>query len=117
MNIFIKLFLGLVLAMPMYAQTGEIVGTITEADSGETLISSYIYVENTEMIETSDYDGKYTIELLPGIYSLKFTYIGFADKWVAEVEVKAGQETLLDVAMSEGSLKLDEVEITAKIIE
>lgn len=117
MKISIKILLFLLLAIPMFSQTGKVIGTITDGSSGETLISSYIYVENSDKVEASDFDGKYTIELAPGIYSLKFTYIGFADKMVNEVEVKDGELTYLDVAMSEGSLELDEVVVTAKIID
>jgi outer membrane receptor protein involved in Fe transport len=114
---FIKMMIALCLALPLYSQTGKIAGTITDQDSGETLISSYVFVEGTEQVEASDFDGKYSIELTPGIYSLKFTYIGFADKTVSEIEVKAGEVTYLDVAMSEGSQQLDEVVVTAKIID
>ncbi len=107
----------LAITSPLMAQTGKVAGTITDATSGETLISSYIYVENSDKVEASDFDGKYSIELPTGIYTLKFTYIGFADKSVTEVEVKDGEVTYLDVAMSEGSLELETVVVTAKIID
>jgi len=108
---------ALLIAIPLFSQTGKVAGTLTDEGSGETLISAYIYVEGTETVEASDFDGKYTVELAPGVYSLKFTYIGFADKTVTEIEVKDGEVTYLDIAMNEGSLELDEVVVTAKIID
>ncbi|WP_235298994.1 TonB-dependent receptor [Portibacter marinus] len=113
----IQFILALLLTIPVMGQKGKVAGTLTDKNSGETLISAYIYVEGTDIVEASDFDGKYSIELDPGTYTLKYTYIGFGDKLVNEVVVKDGEVTYLDVAMDEGSEQLDEVVVTARIID
>jgi len=75
-QIFTLLFLTMI-SMVAVAQQGSISGVITDQEIGETLISAYVFVEGTEVAEATDFDGKYTIKIAPGTYTLKVTYIGF----------------------------------------
>lgn len=105
-----------ILSISAFAQQGTISGVITDEAIGETLISAYVYVEGTDKVEATDFDGKYTIKIAPGIYTLKVTYIGFVDKLIQEVEVKDGEVTYLDIPMSTNSQQIEEVVVTAKAI-
>lgn len=117
MKHFLSLLVALALCLAASAQKGVVSGTISDQETGETLISAYIYVQNSDVIETTDFDGKYSVDLAPGTYDFRFTYIGFQDKIVTEIEVKKGEVTYLDVSMSLGSQELDEVVVTAKTLE
>ena len=101
----------------MLSAQGTITGTIIDEDLGETLISAYVYVEGTEIVTSTDFDGKYVIDVDAGTYSLRVTYIGFEDKVITDVIVKDGETTFLDVAMSSESLEIEEVVVTASAIE
>lgn len=99
-----------------FAQS-SISGTITDADLGEGLISAYIFVEGTDMAFVTDFDGKYSIKIEPGTYTLSVKYVGYADKIVKDVIVKENEVTFLDILMSSGSKEMEEVIVTAKFIE
>ena len=114
-QIFTLLFLTMI-SMVAVAQQGSISGVITDQEIGETLISAYVFVEGTELAEATDFDGKYTIKIAPGTYTLKVTYIGFDDKFIEGVEVKDGEVTYIDVPMSAGSQMIEQVVVSAKAI-
>ena len=96
---------------------GTISGTIVDESIGETLISAYVYVEGTDIVTTTDFDGKYVIDLDAGTYSLRVTYIGFEDKVITDVVVTDGEITYLDISMSTEALEIEEVVVTATAIE
>ena len=109
------LFLA-ILSCSISAQQGSISGVVTDEEIGETLISAYVYIEGTDIAEATDFDGKYTVKVAPGTYTLRVTYIGFDDKLIEGVEVKDGAVTYIDVPMSSGSQMLDQVVVSAKAI-
>ncbi len=92
-------------------------GLVIDEDLGEGLISAYVFVENTDKASATDFDGKYSIEIEPGTYTLKVTYVGYADKIIKDVVVKENETTYLDINMSSGSKEIEEVVVTAKVIE
>ncbi len=119
MQTFQKLLLTLLIAIctiPLMAQ-GTISGTIIDEEIGETLIGAYVYLEGTDQVAVTDFDGKYQLEAAAGIYTVKVTYIGFADKLITDVEVVDKETKFLDVPMSSGAVEIEEVVVTAKIIE
>lgn len=95
---------------------GTIRGTIYDDAIGETVPFATVFVQETSGGTTSDLDGAYDLSLDAGLYTLKFSFIGYADFNVSEVEVKDGEVTLLDVRMKEESEVLDEIVVTAKTI-
>jgi TonB-linked SusC/RagA family outer membrane protein len=55
-------------------------------------------------------DGTYTFNLTPGKHTLEFRLMGFADV-NREVDVKAGENTVLDITMKSADQELDELVI------
>lgn len=96
---------------------GVITGVVSDSDLGETLISAYVFVEGTDKVVATDFDGKYSVSVLAGVYSLKITYIGFSDKVITDVEVKDNETTYIDIIMSTDTEVMEEVVISAKAIE
>ncbi|MDX1476967.1 MAG: TonB-dependent receptor [Saprospiraceae bacterium] len=99
------------------AGQGTIVGTITDQSSGEVLISAYVLAIDRQEIVTSDFDGKYALSLPEGVYALRVTYIGFADKIITDIQVTDGRVTYLDLALQPDSEELEEVVISARALE
>ncbi len=114
-----KKFLMLFFFLPalINAQTGTISGTVLDEATGETMIALPVIVVGTDVVRTTDFDGKYAIQIAPGTYTLKFTYLGYQDKTVTDVIVKANEVTFVDVSMPVASAGLEEVVVTAKSIE
>lgn len=95
-----------------FAQTGKISGLIIDKTTQETLIGVNISVDGSTLGATTDIDGKYEItDLAPGIYKLIFTYIGYADKNVENVEVKANETATLNVSLDLATNELAEVQV------
>ncbi|MCF8367848.1 MAG: TonB-dependent receptor [Bacteroidales bacterium] len=85
--------------LAIYAQSGEVSGTVTDASSGQTLPGVTIMIKGTMMGTTTDIDGKYVLKVDPGAV-LVFSYIGFETQ---EVTVQPGSTTniVLEVAAAE----------------
>lgn len=84
------------------AQT-KVQGKVTDTD-GESLIGVNILVQGTATGTVTDLDGDYTIDVPSSDAILIFTYTGFETQ-----EIKVGTQSIINVALEEGSQLLDEV--------
>ena len=116
MNKLLHIFLALLCYSTINGQT--ISGTILDEITGQGLIGANIIIENTSIGASTDFNGKYQVNVDPGSYTLVATYLGYADKSISEVLVKEGEITYLDLTLSDASVELDlNVTVTAKAIE
>lgn len=100
--------------LPSFAQdgTGKVSGKLTDKKTGELLIGVTVMVQNTAKGAVTDVEGRYLLQLAPGTYTLDYKYMGYQTKSIADVVVKAGQVTNLDIALDEPKSKeLQEVVI------
>lgn len=105
------LFLGFSSAFAQ-GNSGKVAGKITDKKTGEILIGVTVLVQNTGKGAVTDVEGRFLLQLDPGTYTLDFKYMGYSTKSVADVVVKAGQVTNLDMALDEPKSKdLQEVVI------
>ncbi|RIH64623.1 TonB-dependent receptor [Mariniphaga sediminis] len=99
------------------AQNGKIRGTIVDDKTGETLVGVAVLVKGTTTGTASDLDGQFTLDVAEGSYDLQISYISFQTLTVGDVQVKAGEITLLDnLRMKESTLELGEVVVSAEVI-
>ncbi|WP_299147672.1 TonB-dependent receptor [uncultured Dokdonia sp.] len=110
MKTLIYSFFLLVTAISLQAQTGTIAGTVNDGQLNDILPFANILVQGTTKGTTSDFDGKYTLDVEPGTYVIEFSFVGYTAQQISEVVVKEGSTTVLDVTLSGASL--DEVVIT-----
>jgi TonB-dependent receptor len=66
---------------------------------------------------TTDLDGQYSYELPPGIYTMEYSYIGYANTKVTDVKIVAGEVTIMDIKLSEDAQLLEEVVVTGEQIK
>jgi TonB-dependent starch-binding outer membrane protein SusC len=79
-------------------------GTVTDAESGESLVGANVLVKGFEGIGTStDFDGNYSIEVPQGATALIFSFIGYTEK-----EVELSVSNILNVGLQSGT-QLDEL--------
>lgn len=103
------------LAFPLFAQTGVVRGRIIDAKNREPLIGAAVVVAGTSAGAVADIDGYFRIEgLRPGVYSLSASYVSYQTRVREGVEVSAGQETYLDMALEEAGLQLQNVTVVAQ---
>ena len=107
-------FLGLFLASFLFAQTGEIRGVVTDRLTNEPIMFATVALAGTTIGTTTDLDGKYVLgELSPGLYTVEISYIGYETQSLFEVQVSSGRPSILDVAMTTQSTRLEEVVVKA----
>jgi outer membrane receptor protein involved in Fe transport len=98
----------------LLAQTGKISGSIVDATTGEPLIGVNVIVEGTILGAATDIDGFFAIlNVSPGTYSVKASYIGFAPQTILNVRVNIGQTSELNFQLSDESIKTDVVVVVA----
>lgn len=108
------LLLGIIINVVVFAQgTGIVAGSIKNEDSGEPLVGVSISILETVKKTSSDVSGNYTLAgVAPGTYVMEFSYMGYAKKQIAEVEVQNGKITTLNIVLAKAaSQELDEVVI------
>ncbi len=105
------LFCGVLLfSSNLSAQNFKVTGTITDADSKETLIGVNVLAGSKGVV--TDYDGKFLLELPNGDYNVTFSYVGYDD--IRKSITVAGADQTLDIAMGSGVI-LDQVTVVADI--
>lgn len=83
------------------AQTGKVAGTVTDGTTGETLPGVNAILVGTSYGAATDIDGAYTIiGVPPGTYTLRLSFIGYAETVVETVRVQSGLTTRIDGALS-----------------
>ena len=97
------------------AQVGTLRGTVKDAESGDPLIGATIAVVGTyKGALTNDKGGFNITGIKSGDYSIKFTYIGYAEKIYNGITIPAGGTKVLEVEMSSSVTTLGEVEIVGE---
>ena len=105
-------FLLMCVGLNTYAQSYTLSGSITAADTQETLLGVSIYAEDTSLGTVSNNYGVYSLTLPAGRYQIIYQNIGFE---VASIQVDLDQDRNLDISLSVQSEELDEVVITDDI--
>jgi carboxypeptidase family protein/TonB-dependent receptor-like protein len=94
--------------------TGKIAGTVTDAATGESLPGVNVLIDGTTQGTATDRDGYYFIlNVRPGTYAVKASFIGFSPVTVQNVQVQVGKTTVVDFALGEEVIEGEEIVIVA----
>lgn len=105
------LFILLVLTLSTSVATAQITitGQVTDKDNGDPLIGVSIFIKDSPGAGTiTDIDGRYNLEVSNKETVLIFSFLGYDDQ-----EVAVGENTQLDITLSESTQQLNEVVVTA----
>lgn len=110
-----KLYLSFIISMffqPLiYGQECTIKGSVTDSKTKEILVGVNVIYGSNQGVAT-DIFGNYLIQVPEGKYQLKFRFIGYGET-TREVNLKAGETKVVDIAMIEETKLLDEIVISA----
>ncbi len=105
------------LMIPVYMQASEnavIIGRITDEKTEEAISGAAISIEGTYLWAVSDDNGFFTISNIPaGKYVIAAQCLGYVKKRLS-VSVEETNRYTLDIKMSESSLAIDQVVVTAE---
>jgi len=113
-NLFTKIFtIGVFFSLfsVAFAQTGvgKLSGKVIDAATKEPLIGANIVVLESQTGAATDIEGDYFIlNITPGTYAVKVSYVGYAPKTIENVRVVAGITFELNIELST-DFTLDEV--------
>jgi len=122
------LILSLLIFFPasLYAgETGKIAGKITDASTGEALIGANIvitgkWIDGAEQSAenllgaSTDVEGEYFIlNIPPGLYSIRASYIGYKEQITVQVQVDVDKTTRVDFQLTPEAFQTDEVVVVA----
>ncbi|WP_298156573.1 TonB-dependent receptor [Flavobacterium sp.] len=111
-----SLIITLFFCLTAFAQNkGTVSGTITDKElNNEPLPFASVTIKGTTMGTSTDMEGKYTLTLPEGNYTLVVSFVGYETAETA-ITIKADQNIVLDQALGAGSVKLDDVVLTQSI--
>jgi len=92
------------------AQEATITGRVTSESTGEPLPGANVVVEGEQIGVATRRNGGYTLNVSPGTYTLRVTFVGYQDA-SAEVEVDAGETIRQNFDLQQGS-RLEKLVVT-----
>ena len=118
MKKFFFLFFTFLPLLAMSQKNGFIRGTIYDDESGNTMPFVKVMIEGTTNGANSDLDGQFSIEVAPGIYSIRISCTNFETLIVEKITVVSGEPTLLsNLNMKTATTSLTTVVINAERID
>ncbi|BBM69606.1 TonB-dependent receptor [Rhodothermus marinus] len=105
----------LMLVVPVWAQTGKLAGYVRDAETGQPLIGATVYIEETGQGAVTDAQGYYVVlNLRPGLYTVRFSYVGYETVRYTDVRIVSDQTRELEVRLRPSVVAGEEVVITAQ---
>lgn len=96
------------------AQTGIIKGTVSDANTKETLIGATVALQGTTNGAITDFDGNFRIEkVAKGSYNLVVSYISY-DNTIVRIEVTGSTDPEVNIELKPASVDIEEVQVVAK---
>ncbi|MFV5686223.1 TonB-dependent receptor domain-containing protein [Flavobacterium sp. GB2R13] len=106
------LFIVLLITTFSFSQNkGTVSGILTDRDANnQSLPFANVLIKGTTIGTNTDIDGKYTIAMAPGNYTVQFSFVGYESVEIP-VTVVANETVNLNQAIGSGSYKLEDVVI------
>lgn len=105
------LLLSLFFSVAMFAQNGTVTGTILDKEfNNEPLPFANIVIKGTKQGTSTDENGKYSISLKPGNYTLVIGYLGYETKEIP-FTLKANEKKVINHTLEASGVQLADVEI------
>lgn len=116
MKFLLSFFTFLIVSSAFGQSKGSISGTLTDLDmNNEPLPFANVMVKGTTIGTTTDENGKYSIDIAAGSYTVMFSFLGYESE-TATVTVVAGKTSVLNKGLGAGEgVKMDEVILTATV--
>ena len=97
------------------AQTGKIVGRVTDGDTGEPLIGANVLIEGTYYGASTNIDGDYLIlNVDPGTFTLRAMYVGYQDVLIENVKISVNLTTEINFQLSSTAFEAEAIMIIAE---
>ena len=111
------LLLSLFFSVAMFAQNGTVTGTILDKEfNNEPLPFANIIIKGTKQGSSTDENGKYSISLKPGSYTLVIGYLGYETKEIP-FTIKANEKKVINHTLEASGVQLNDIEIVQTVLK
>ncbi len=95
--------------------TGKIAGVIKDKDTGERLPGVTVVIQGTTMGAAANENGEYFIlNVVPGVYTLRASLIGYTPVEVDQVSVSLDLTTTIDFELAPQPVEVEGITVTAE---
>ncbi|MBJ11139.1 MAG: ferric aerobactin receptor [Flavobacteriales bacterium] len=112
-----NLFLILVLltnSLVVSGQNVRVYGSVKNALNNTPISFANVVIDGTSKGTTTDIDGNFELlEIKPGLYNFKCSYIGFNTEIKTEIQLTTNKNLRLDFSLTENAQIIDEIQVTA----
>ncbi len=99
---------------PAFAGSGKIAGRVVDEQTGAPLAAAQVIIPGTSMGGTTNSQGQYFIlNVPPGTYTLKVSFMGFATKEIGDVHSQLDATTIIDIRIKSSAIAGDSLAIIA----
>ena len=95
-----------------YYSQSKIRGTVIDEEFNDPMPYANVIIKGSSNGVTTDFDGKFSLNVQPGTYTLVFSFVGYNTKEITEVVVKENEVKEINVNLSTTSVAMDEVVIS-----
>jgi len=107
----------ILISLSGFAQNGTFRGTVTDAETGETLVGVSLAIKNTTFGASTDLDGMFTIDIPARTYDVEVSYISYQTKVISGLVIKPGEVTVLETfELRTSAFELKEVVVVAESV-
>ena len=99
----------------LFSQSGIITGTVNDGEYNDILPFANVIIKGTLDGTLTDFEGKYTIELEPGTYTLEFSFVGYQTQEISVISVKNGETVIVNTTLKAATALLDQVVISTSL--
>ena len=114
----VSLFTAFALLLPAsrvlaQAGTGRITGVVTGAETNLPIQGVRVTLVGAQQTVTTNPQGRYTIAgIMPGMYRLRTSAIGYTPVLVDSIPVRSGQTATADIALKHQTVQLEQIVVT-----
>ncbi|MFA8449211.1 MAG: SusC/RagA family TonB-linked outer membrane protein [Bacteroidales bacterium] len=101
-------FLCFLLSASVLAQTRVITGVVTDDQDGSPIPGVTVFIKNTNIGTTTDFDGAYSLSIMPENKIVVFSFVGMQTQ-----EIEIGNQESINISLNSIALEIDEVVVTA----
>jgi iron complex outermembrane receptor protein len=101
-----------IVTISAFAQKKSVSGIVVDSSSNETVVGANVIIKGTTTGTVTDIDGKFTLNLNEGKYTLLISFVGY--KTITK-EIEVNQKPLRLTFRLKSELDLEEVEVIADI--
>ena len=93
---------------------GKITGTVIDSETGEPILGANVFITGTTIGSATDLDGRYTISIEPGTYTVTVSCVAFTKKAFPGIKLTPGQLVVLNVVLDPTVIETEEIVVEAE---